>query len=211
MKSKKIWIWAVVFGLMASLSLYFLLFTQDEAEQPQTQDTNQINQEEEADDDDEQTNDSEEESDEEVKSETTEKNEMLEIEDGKRAISIEVSEVEGVSGFIEPGDFVDLVTIMNAPSDEEAAEEDIDPNQHNAATLLLQNVRVLAIGHAIHSKEEARNYRMVTLEVDPNEGLHLGFATKWNLYLMLRGEDDNEVYEDRTHVHEDELHEGVFR
>ena len=83
--------------------------------------------------------------------------------------------------------------------------------QHDAATLLLQNVKVLAIGHAADDEETMKRYQMVTIEVTSIEGLTLSFATKYDLHLLLREEGDTEIEPDHTHVHEDELHKGVFR
>ncbi|MGB5944464.1 hypothetical protein, partial [Paenisporosarcina sp.] len=60
--------------------------------------------------------------------------------------------------------------------------------------------------------EETKNrYQMVTVEVTPKEGLILGFSTRYELYLMLRQDGDDLIEPDHTHIHEDELHEGVFR
>ncbi|MDQ0350780.1 pilus assembly protein CpaB [Alkalibacillus filiformis] len=203
MKSRRIWIWAVLFGFLASITLYIAVFSQQD-DTVNDQQANVEEQEIEVEEEESEEDQSEEVMDASSEEDEVYRQEMLPIEEGKRAMSIDVNYVEGVSGFIEPGDYVDLVTIINTP-------EDVEGDQHDAATLLLQKVRVLAIGHATHSPEEAANYQQVTLEVEPYEGLSLGFATKWDLYLMLRDQDDESIEPDRTHVHEDDLHEGVFR
>nr|WP_285853145.1 Flp pilus assembly protein CpaB [Sporosarcina luteola] len=129
---------------------------------------------------------------------------MLPIPEGKRAITIAVTDVQGVAGFIEPGAHVDIVAILVVPEEQKET-------QHDAATLLLQDVKVLAIGHAADDEETMNRYQMVTIEVTPVEGLTLSFATKYDLHLLLREEGDHEIEPERTHVHEDDLHKGVFR
>lgn len=131
-------------------------------------------------------------------------NERLPISEGKRAMTIAVADDQGVAGFIKQGSFVDVVTIMTAP-------EDSKKEQHDAATLLLQNVKVLAVGHAADDEETNKRYQMVTIEVSPEQGLILSFATQYDLHLLLRQEGDDVLESDKTHVHEDDLHKGVFK
>jgi pilus assembly protein CpaB len=93
---------------------------------------------------------------------------------------------------------------MEGPEEKEEA-------QHDSATLLLQNVKILAIGHSADDEETTKRYQMVTVEVTPKEGLILGFSTRYELYLMLRQDGDDKIEPAHTHIHEDELHEGVFK
>ncbi|MBB6453323.1 pilus assembly protein CpaB [Salirhabdus euzebyi] len=203
MKTKRIWIWSLVFGILATLALYLFINSnyannqvapastegtetqqgQDEKEQEnvvETASTNASGEEEEF------------------------KNELLPIEDGKRAMSINIAgDAQGVSGFITPGSYVDVVANMDVP-------EDAQEGQHASTVVILQNLKVLAIAHAADTAEEMKRYALATLEVSPEEGLALGFATKYDLYLMLRKEGDNELVEDHLHIHEDELHSGVW-
>ena len=72
-------------------------------------------------------------------------------------------------------------------------------------------MKVLAVGHAADDEETMKRYQMVTIEVTPMEGLTLSLATKYDLHLLLREDGDNEIEPDHTHVHEDDLHKGVFR
>ncbi|MBM7661635.1 pilus assembly protein CpaB [Bacillus mesophilus] len=208
MSIKKIWTFAIVFGMIATGIFYFTYLSKGTTQQV-TSDQEQNESVEEA--GQEGANESAVEPEAEVLSTEDDKdapNFMIPPGKGKRGISIEVNVVNGVSGFLKPGAFVDLVSIMEPPTEE---TEKKNPNQHAAATLLLQNVKVLAIGHAADTKEEAARYALVTLEVNPTQGLALGFATRDTLYLMLRGEGDDMVQKEKTHIHEDALHEGVFR
>ncbi|MFD1780939.1 Flp pilus assembly protein CpaB [Fredinandcohnia salidurans] len=197
MNTKKIWIAAMVFGLVASGLLYILLNT----EQPTKAQTasKEVAQE-----------DKDEENEEIVQPEETEvasaESSGIKIAKGNRAMTFGVTDVQGVAGLVKPGSFVDVVAVMTVPEEYKAE------GQPDSATLLLQNVKVLEIGHAADNPEtEKKRYQMVTVEVTPKQGLALGFASRYELYLMLREEGDHDVEPTHTHVHEDQLHEGVFK
>lgn len=192
MNTKKIWVLAMIFGIIAAGLMYALIIENKQAmDRPITESSSAADEENESallDD----------------ALEEEQRNELIPVTKGNRAMTVAVSDVEGVAGFIEPGNFVDVVVIMTVPEDQK-------DRQHDAATLLLQNVKVLAIGHGADDAETMKRYQMVTLEVTPHEGLTLSFATQYELHLLLRGEGDQQIESDRTHVHEDELHEGVFK
>ncbi|MBO8172216.1 MAG: Flp pilus assembly protein CpaB [Bacillaceae bacterium] len=203
MKTRKIWIWAILFGLMASITLYFTVFLKYTPGSAQTGTPDTVPVTSDSNNEDPASQDQTP-KDQDAEADTT-ANKIIPIEEGKRAISIKVNDVQGVSGFVKPGDHVDLVSIIRPP------EEAIQQGQHAAAQILLQNVKVLAVGHAADHEEEAARYTSVTIEVTPREGLFVGFATKHELYLMLRKTGDETLEPEHTHVHEDELHEGVYR
>lgn len=129
---------------------------------------------------------------------------MIPVSEGKRAITIAMTDVQGIAGFVTPGSYVDVIAVMEGPEEKEEA-------QHDSATLLLQNVKILAVGHSADDEETMKRYQMVTVEVTPKEGLTLGFSTRYELYLMLRQDGDDKIEPAHTHIHEDELHEGVFK
>ena len=100
MKTKRIWIWSFVFGLLATLIVYIGVFSdltvassstdkeaevkkeaavQDAAATEQTVPKRKIN------------------------------NLIIEVSEGNRAISLKVALESGVSGYIEPGSYVDVV------------------------------------------------------------------------------------------------------
>ncbi|WP_158587416.1 Flp pilus assembly protein CpaB [Neobacillus notoginsengisoli] len=199
MKSKKLWIWSLIFGLVATSFLYILINSRANVQTSAPSSTKPV------------TTKAEEQ--EETKTASTktaaaaekgaEGNELLPISDGKRAMTIQVTDVQGIAGFIKAGSHVDVVVKLIVPEDAKAG-------QHDAGTLIVQNAKVLAIGHAADDEETRKKYQMVTLEVNPREGLALGFSTKYELYLMLRKDGDDKLEKKHTHVHEDELHEGVF-
>jgi pilus assembly protein CpaB len=209
MNTKKIWLSALIFGIFATGVFYVAVMKKDEPAPTSAPASNEAPQEEMESKDTEKAEAEKKDNEKATASEDpeTEKNEMLPVKEGKRAISVQIDEVNGVSGFVSPGAYVDLVTIVRPP---EESGENPNPELHEAATLLLQNVRVLAVGHAADTKEETARYRTVTLEVNPEEGLALGFATKGEFYLMLREEGDNGKKKDNLHYHEEQLHKGVF-
>ncbi|MBS4200966.1 Flp pilus assembly protein CpaB [Bacillus sp. FJAT-49732] len=194
MNTKKIWLFAMVFGILATLMMFMMVSGEPKkSAQPAPTEVAGAKDKE-----------NEEKVAEKVDVEEPKGNEMLPFSKGNRAISIAVNDPQGVAGFITPGSFVDIVSIMTVP-------EEYKDKQHDAATLLLQNVKILAIGHAVDDEETRKRYQMVTIEVTPREGLALGFATKNDLYLMLRNEGDDKLEPEHTHIHADDLHEGVFR
>ncbi|WP_158674441.1 Flp pilus assembly protein CpaB [Lysinibacillus antri] len=190
MNTKKIWISALIFGLIATGILYFSILSKNKQDPPPVEEI------------------VEEEPIVEEERVVTE-NTLIPITEGKRAMSLQVSVVQGVSGFIKPGSLVDVVAVLN-PSEEEFK---YTAGQHDSAALLLQNIKVLAIGHSADLPEEAKRYETVTLEVTPREGLLLGFAIRDEnqIYLTLRSEGDSSIETETTHIHEDELHKGVFK
>lgn len=106
---------------------------------------------------------------------------LLEISEGHRAISITVDEVQGVSGFLRAGDYVDVIS-------HHLLEDGIPMTQ-----ILLQNIKILSVGSAHTIGEEFTSYRTVTLEVTPMEGATLSLASENGIVaFMLRGVDDHE-------------------
>lgn len=82
---------------------------------------------------------------------------------GKRAISIQIDRVKGISGLLEPGDRVDVLAIPPRNGSELA----------QAATIL-RGIRVLAVGAALETTSatpspDYQNSTTVTLEVTPKQ------------------------------------------
>jgi pilus assembly protein CpaB len=107
------------------------------------------------------------------------------ISEGMRAITIRVNDVEGVAGFVLPGDRVDVALTRQA--DKNAAATDV----------VLQNTRVLAIDQTADERNDKPSVaRAVTLEVDTPSAQKLALAASvGTLSLMLRkaGEAVNET------------------
>lgn len=98
-----------------------------------------------------------------------------------RAASIEVNQVSGVSGFVLPGDRVDVLITVDPRNNEDAVTR-----------TLLQNIEVLAAGQKTQQQDNKPiNVQAVTLLVDPAGAevlAHAGFEGQ--ISLVLRNPDD---------------------
>ena len=98
------------------------------------------------------------------------------IQDGMRAVTVRVNDVEGVAGFILPGDRVDVLLTRQA-------ERTTGMND-----VVLQNARVLAVDQlADDAADKPTVVKAVTLEVDTVGAQKVALASSLgNLSLMLR-------------------------
>jgi pilus assembly protein CpaB len=105
------------------------------------------------------------------------------IPDGMRAMSVKVDDVTGVSGFITPNSRVDVLV---------AGAADAEGNQGQRSKLVLQDVRVLAIGKSIaQSQDKPVEVPTVTLLVSPEDAERLTLATRYEpVRLALRNYSD---------------------
>ncbi|HJV46798.1 MAG TPA: Flp pilus assembly protein CpaB [Bacillota bacterium] len=159
MKTKTIWVWAVILGAMATVLFYLITFKHPSTPTAVPAPTTEV-----------------------AKKPEVEKDKgALPISQGKRAVSIPVNEVQGVSGFVQAGDFVDVVVTSPANWTSESAQ------------ILIQHSKVLAVGSTLKSDDpKAKEYRTVTLEVTPIDGVSLSLAIQKgaNIQLMLRTPQD---------------------
>ena len=108
------------------------------------------------------------------------------VQPGMKAVTIRVNDVEGVGGFVLPGDRVDVV--MTRQLDKSAASNEV----------VLQNARVLAIDQLADTRADKPSIaKAVTLEVDTRDAQKLWLAASvGNLSLLLR--KAGEVAEEKT-------------
>ena len=109
------------------------------------------------------------------------------IPENMRAISIPVGEVTGVSGYITPGDKVDILLTIQ--------DEEINEGSLTTYTLL-QNVTVLAIGELPREVEddESRVVGTVTLMVTPEQAEVLAYSNQQgSFHLSLRSPSDEAI------------------
>jgi pilus assembly protein CpaB len=104
----------------------------------------------------------------------------------KRAIAVKVDKVIGVSGFIHPGNRVDVLMTL-------ATGRTFNP----VTKTILENILVLAVGSETKerkgSEEKASPTDVITLEVTPEEAEKLALAaTEGRLQLALRNFSDTE-------------------
>jgi pilus assembly protein CpaB len=105
-----------------------------------------------------------------------------------RAASLEVNQVSGVSGFVLPGDRVDvLVTVDRVSNPEDAFTQTI-----------LQNIEVLAAGQKTQQQDNKPiTVQAVTLLVDPQGAEQVAHAqSQGEITLVLRNPED----QDTAHV-----------
>jgi pilus assembly protein CpaB len=97
------------------------------------------------------------------------------LQDGMRAVTIRVNDVEGVAGFVLPGDRVDIALTRQV---DKTATTDV----------VLQNTRVLAIDQTADERNDKPSVvKAVTLEVDTAAAQKLALAASvGTLSLMLR-------------------------
>lgn len=164
MNTKKIWMMAIVFGVIMA-SLFSIITTQKgntiEPDADLLPNTEELA-----------------ETEPEVNNNQTN---PLHIEGGKRAISIAVNEMQSVSGFIYPGAFVDVVAVLPA-----------EPGGKITPQIILENVRVLAVGKNldVENIENTEPYQMITLEINPEDGPTLLYAKEaGSITLMLKGNE----------------------
>ncbi|ADI02674.1 Flp pilus assembly protein CpaB [Syntrophothermus lipocalidus] len=110
---------------------------------------------------------------------------------GKRAVSVPVNAVSGVSGLVRPGDRVDVIATVELAS-----------GQENVAvtSFILQDVEVLAVDQNLDetkpvpaAKEEAAPATTVTLAVTPEEARPLVLASEQgSIRLALRAPADHD-------------------
>lgn len=102
------------------------------------------------------------------------------LKEGMKAVTIRVNDVEGVAGFVLPGDRVDIA--LTRQIDKGAASTDV----------VLQNVKVLAIDQLADERADKPSLvKAVTLEVDTPNSQKLALAgTVGTLSLALRKAGD---------------------
>src|SRR5215467_12688639 len=100
---------------------------------------------------------------------------------GKRAVSVPVTATSGISGFVFPGDQVDILIThqLTGPGGEA---------NHKAAETVLQDVRVIGIDQKLDTKTgEALVAHTATLEVTPKQSEIIAVASEiGKLSLSLR-------------------------
>ncbi len=101
------------------------------------------------------------------------------LQDGMRAVTIRVNDVEGVAGFVLPGDRVDVALTR---------QKDNNGKDRSSTDVVLQNTRVLAIDQIADERNDKPSVvKAVTLEVDTAGAQKLSLAASvGTLSLMLR-------------------------
>lgn len=109
------------------------------------------------------------------------------VKPGKRALSVKGDKIIGISGFIKPGNRVDVLVTLTDPRDDEEINK-----------LVLQDILVLATGTEVardgKGTKDTAPVDVYTLEVTPEEGEKLALAaTEGKLQFALRNATDGET------------------
>ena len=100
---------------------------------------------------------------------------------GMRAISVPVTVTSGISGFIFPGDSVDLLLTYQVPAPPSAGGDDQKKTvyEHKAAATVMRNIRVIGIDQRLESKAgEAVVAHTATFEVSPKQSEAIALASE---------------------------------
>lgn len=112
------------------------------------------------------------------------------IPEDSRAITIAVSEITGVAGFVLPGTYVDILLTSTIGQ----------KNKQPATRTLLQNVLVLGVDQlSSEDEDDPKVVNAITLQVNPNEGKRITLAqTVGEVTLLLRNEFDASILVDEV-------------
>lgn len=107
------------------------------------------------------------------------------IEPGKRAVAVKGNKVMGLSGFVRPGNRVDVVVTVDI---------DDDGKEYSFTKTVLEDIKVLATGTQLEvtgDDGETASVDVYTLEMNSKESEKLAFAaTKGTLHFALRNPDE---------------------
>ena len=112
------------------------------------------------------------------------------IKPGFRAVSVKIDEVTGVAYQLKPGDWVDVIVVMDVHTGSRTRRKE------TVAEVILQHIQVAAIGQTTteqpgESGQKVKPAKSATLLVTEEDvpKLHLA-ATRGRLTLAMRGDDD---------------------
>jgi pilus assembly protein CpaB len=109
------------------------------------------------------------------------------VEPGKRAVSVPIDATRGVSGFVFPGDYVDVLLTFKRDVMNADAETAVNETRYFSQTLLT-DARVLGIDQAVRNEgNQAKVAKTATLEVSPKQAEKIAVALEvGELSLSLR-------------------------
>lgn len=120
---------------------------------------------------------------------------------GKRAISMQIENIEALSGMVKPGDYVDIIALLPIP----VQTEEEKTTTQVAVVPLFQNVLVLAVGREIGAEPQTKRYaegeeqqqqtvNSVTVALGVQEASLLTFVSEQGkLRLVLRSPSDSQI------------------
>jgi len=117
----------------------------------------------------------------------------MNLGEGRRAVSLNVGGVQGVSGFVAPGDRVDIMLIRTVEGE-------------LVSSIIMENVEVIAVDQRANTEATSpRTFGTVTVEVSRVEAQKLALAQRvGQISLTLRGVGETSAGELR-HVTEEDI------
>lgn len=125
------------------------------------------------------------------------------IKPGYRAVSVGIDEVTGVAYQLQPGDHVDVISLVQRIGH--------DGRPESISRIILHNVEIAAVGRTLHSGKAGNApkavARSVTLLLKPQEvtKIHLAQSNRGRISLALRGTNNNGESEEFAGVSNDQL------
>ena len=128
------------------------------------------------------------------------------VPEGMRALTVAVDEVSGVAGFLQRGDYVDVISYTTTtyepepkPQAQEGTEQTAQTTPSQSTTVVAaQNVRIAAVGMSLSSKtpsteeQTQASYNSVTLFVTPEDAMRIVQGAKSGVVmLVLRASGDH--------------------
>jgi pilus assembly protein CpaB len=129
------------------------------------------------------------------------------VPEGMRAVTIAVDEVSGIAGFLQPGDYVDVLSYTTATVQVVKTEQAPDGTQQTTQTaqsvsttvVAAQNVRIVATGVSLTSTSNVSaegtpqiGYNSVTLLLTPEDAMRVMQGSKSGVIaLILRASGDH--------------------
>ncbi len=110
------------------------------------------------------------------------------IKPGYRAVTVAIDEITGVAYQLQPGDTVDVMSLVRRNTSEGGTDY--------ASRIILQNVEIAAVGRTLDTGRTGQTpqsiARSVTLLLKPDEAtrLHLAQTSRGKISLALRGTND---------------------
>ena len=133
------------------------------------------------------------------------------VPEGMRAVTVAVDEVSGVAGFLQRGDYVDVISYTSTSYEMPTADqvqtgttETTDPAQNavsqSTTVIAAQNILVAAIGRSLSSStsstedQSAIGYNSVTLILSPEDAMRVIQGSRsGSLILILRASGDHDT------------------
>jgi pilus assembly protein CpaB len=102
------------------------------------------------------------------------------IEDGKRAMAISVDSESGVAGYIEVGDYVDVIAVVDSQTEQKVKTKSGDNMDVDGSvtSVIVEAAKVLRVGDVGYVSSTLDVYTSLTLELEPEQCAKIATARK---------------------------------